>query len=64
MAVYAIAVASSMEVSEAPLTCDNPDCKKDFTVKYNIKTLLSLEGVNEYYKDRITKLTRIGISPV
>lgn len=56
MAVYAIAVASSMEVSEAPITCDNPDCKKDFTVKYNIKTLLSLEGVNKYYKDRITKI--------
>lgn len=56
MAVYAIAVASSMEVSEAPLTCDNPDCKKDFTVKYNIKTLLSLEGVNDYYKERITQI--------
>lgn len=53
MAIYGIAVASSMEVSEADVKCVNNACKRNFNAKYNIKTLLSLEDVNEYYKNRI-----------
>lgn len=49
MAMYAILVASSMEESESTLTCAN--CREAFQQKYNLKALLNLDNMSDYYKE-------------
>lgn len=58
MGVYAIAVASSMEVSKSTMRCINPRCGKDFEYEYNLKSLLDMSGINEYYQQRVETIDK------
>lgn len=51
MALYGILVASSMEDTEAPLSC--PKCEKSFNWKYKVRTLLDGESIQDKFKERI-----------
>lgn len=51
MSLYAIYVASSMEMIETSLTCNQ--CGSPFTTKYNIKQLLVLDDLPEEFKEKI-----------
>ena len=48
MALFAILVASSMEEVETELTCSQ--CSSPFRWKYNLKTLLKLDGASDKFK--------------
>jgi hypothetical protein len=48
LGLYGIFVASSAEESETSLTCGN--CQEPFQWKYNIKALLKLDDISDYYK--------------
>lgn len=50
LAVYGVMVASSMEEMEVDIPCD--DCGQSFSTKYNLKTLLTMKGLTDEYKDR------------
>jgi len=54
MALYAIVCASAMEESSTSLTCES--CSHTWDHKYNIKSLLKLDDLSEYYKDRVDKI--------
>lgn len=56
LAVYGIMVASSMETMETEIQCD--DCGKMYTVKYNLKTLLTQKGLTKEYKDRFEEILK------
>ena len=49
LAMYAILVASSMEETESTLSC--PACNNPFQWKYNIKSLLKLDSMNDHFKE-------------
>lgn len=54
MALYGILVASSMEEVEVELTCGN--CSQPFKTNYNIKTLLTMEDMSDYFKERFDQV--------
>jgi len=54
LALYGIIVASSMEYSENEFVCGN--CNKPFKHTYNMKSLLTQEGIADFFKDRIEKI--------
>ena len=54
MALFGILVASSMEEVETQLTCSH--CNTPFQWKYNLKTLLKLDGVTEKFKALIDNI--------
>lgn len=50
LGLYAILVASSMEDIESEITCG--ECHRPTKIKYNIKSLLSTDGMNDTIKER------------
>lgn len=54
LAVYGVMVASSMEEMETEIPCD--DCNQYYTTKYNLKTLLTMKGLTDEYKDRFEEI--------
>lgn len=61
MSLYGILVASSMEEVETNLTCGK--CKKPFTFKYNIKSLLTDEGLSDFIKERYDTVLKNKSNP-
>lgn len=56
LAVYGVMVASSMEDMETEINCD--DCGKPTTVKYNMKTLMGMNGLSDDFKDRFNDILK------
>lgn len=56
MGIYAIVVASAMEVSESSYKCQNPDCGKVYNISYNNKALLDLSEIPESYQKRVEEI--------
>lgn len=54
MAVYGIMVASSMENMETDLFCD--ECGERFTAKYNMKRLMTMDGLSDDFKGRFNDI--------
>lgn len=54
MALYGILVASSMEETETVATCGQ--CKKEYNISYNIKKLLTQEGMSDDIKRRFEEI--------
>jgi hypothetical protein len=54
MALFGILVASSMEEVETQLTCSH--CNTPFQWKYNLKTLLKLDGISDKFKALIDNI--------
>lgn len=54
MALYAILVASSMEETETTAKCGH--CQKEYDIKYNIKKLLTQEGMSDAIKEKFEEI--------
>ena len=54
--LYAVAVASAMEECETSYVCQNPRCQRVMTTEYNVKSLLDLSALNEYYRARLEEI--------
>lgn len=56
IAVYGVMVASSMEEMETELPCD--ECGKRYTTKYNMKTLMTMNGLTDEFKGRFNDILK------
>ena len=56
IALYAIAVASSMEDCETMYVCQNQQCRRTFNISYNVKTLLDLSRIPDTFKTRLKEI--------
>ena len=54
LALFGILCASSMEESTTSLTCES--CAHTWTHRYNLKSLLRMDGMPDYYKQRTEEI--------
>ena len=54
LALYGILCASMMEESSTSLTCEK--CRHTWNQTYNIKSLLNLKSLSDYYKQRVENI--------
>lgn len=61
MALYGILVASSMEEMETTIGCGG--CNQEFITKFNLKKLLSMDGLSDVFKERFNDILKNKSNP-
>ncbi len=61
LGLFGILCASSMEENTTSVSC--PKCKHEYMQKYNLKSLLKLDGVSDLFKKRIDDILKYKNDP-